>query len=156
LSEFPEPKPAQILRYSYLWRDDAEAGAEEGSKDRPTVVVLVTKQEGEHLRVIVAPITHTPPADPHDGIEIPAVTCRRVGLDSERQWIIAAEVNAFTWPGPDLRPNTGEGAESVLIGYLPPNTFIRLRDRIAELGRERRFRVVPRTDADAPDDDSAN
>ncbi|MES1202086.1 MAG: hypothetical protein ABUS57_11640 [Pseudomonadota bacterium] len=145
MSAFPEPKPAQILRYAYLWRDEAEAGAEEGAKDRPAVVVLVSQRHGDQLRVIVAPITHSPPADPRDGLEIPSATCARVGLDSERQWIIAAEVNAFVWPGPDLRPKAGKGAESVLLGYLPPNTFARLRDRIVALGRERRFRVVERS-----------
>lgn len=150
MSDFA-PKPAQILRYAYLWRDDADAGAEEGSKDRPTVVVLVTQRENKQLRVIVAPITHTPSSDARDAIEIPAATCRRVGLDSARQWVVAAEVNAFTWPGPDLRPETGKGLASALMGYLPPNTFLRLRDRIVELGRERRFRVVERT---GPGDDS--
>jgi hypothetical protein len=147
LSEFPEPKPGQILRYAYLWRDEADSGEEEGAKARPTVVVLVSQIEGDQRRVIVAPITHSRPTDPRDAIELPAATCKRIGLDDLPQWIIASEVNAFVWPGPDLRPLPGGGAESVLIGYLPPNTFIRLRDRIAELGRERRMRAVPRTAA---------
>ncbi len=144
MTGFPAPKPAQIIRYEYLWETDAKAGREEGGKTRPVVVVLATQQDGDHLRVIVAPVTHAEPDDPRDGIEIPAATCKRVGLDDRRQWMIAAEVNAFTWPGPDLRPLPGQGAASVVLGYLPPNTFIRLRDRIAELGRGRRLRTVER------------
>lgn len=150
MSEFPAPRPAQILRYAYLWRDEADAGAEEGVKTRPVVVVVVTVMEDDQQRVIVAPVTHTPPQDPRDAIEMPAATCARVGLDEYPQWIIAAEVNAFMWPGPDLRPAPSRGPESVLIGYLPPNTFMRLRDRVAELGRERRMRAVVRTEVDEP------
>lgn len=51
---------------------------------------------------------------------------------------------AGTGPAPD----PDEGPESILVGYLPPNTFIRLRDRIAVLARERRLRAVTRTNAD--------
>jgi len=155
LSDFPEPKPGQIIRYAYLWRSEEEAGLEEGAKARPTVVVLVSELAGEQRRVIVAPITHSRPVDPRDAIELPPATCRRIGLDDQPQWVLAAEVNAFLWPGPDLRPLLGQGAQSVVIGYLPPNTFIRLRDRIGELSRERRMRAVVRTDAEPDEEDGA-
>jgi hypothetical protein len=55
------------------------------------------------IRVVVAPITHTPPADPDASIEIPAQVKARLGLDGERSWVRIDEVNRFVWPGYDLR-----------------------------------------------------
>ncbi len=142
---FPAPKPGQVIRYAYLWRTQADAGQEEGLKTRPSVVVLVTQFQDNHCRVIVAPITHSPPHDPLDAIALTGLTCARLGLDASPQWIMASEVNAFIWPGPDLRPLPGRGGASVLMGYLPANTFLRLTARISELGQQRRLRPVPRT-----------
>ncbi len=98
MSEYPEPKQGQILRYAYLWRAESDAGEEEGAKARPTVVVLVSEMEGDQRRVIVTPITHSRPQNPSDAIELPAATCKRIGLDELPQWIIASEVNVFLWP----------------------------------------------------------
>jgi hypothetical protein len=46
--------------------------AQEGDNDRPVPAVRVL------------PITHTPPSDTDDAIEIPPGTKRRLGLDDER------------------------------------------------------------------------
>ena len=43
----------------------------------------------------VVPITHTPPKNPEDAVEVPAVTKRRLGLDDQRSWIVTREVNRF-------------------------------------------------------------
>jgi hypothetical protein len=32
---FPAPKPGLVIRYSFLWSHEADAGAVEGAKDRP-------------------------------------------------------------------------------------------------------------------------
>ena len=37
--DIPVPKPAQVIRYAYLWADEHEAGREEGSKNRPVAIV---------------------------------------------------------------------------------------------------------------------
>ena len=47
---------------------------------------------------------HAPPDREGDAIEIPLETKKRLGLDSERSWIMITEANEFVWPGPDLRP----------------------------------------------------
>jgi hypothetical protein len=44
----------------------------------------------------VLPITHTPPLNDEDGIEIPGATKQRLRLDAERSWIITTELNQFT------------------------------------------------------------
>ncbi|MGE3477663.1 MAG: hypothetical protein AB7H70_17820 [Rhodospirillaceae bacterium] len=42
---FPAPVPGLVIRYSYLWRDEFLKGREEGVKDRPCALVLVTYAE---------------------------------------------------------------------------------------------------------------
>ena len=36
----PIPLPGLVIRYSYLWADDAATGHEDGVKDRPSVIVM--------------------------------------------------------------------------------------------------------------------
>ena len=144
----PLPKPVQglVIRYSYLWRSEYLRGQEEGVKDRPCAVVLVTKTEDDDEVVTVLPITHTPPADHLFAVEIPCATKERLGLDAERSWIMLSEANRFVWPGPDLRPLRNEDISSVALGLLPYNLAEEIRLKfIADL-KARRSQVVARTD----------
>jgi hypothetical protein len=43
----------------------------------------------------VLPITHNPPANPADAIEIPTETQKRLGLDFDRSWIAITQANEF-------------------------------------------------------------
>jgi hypothetical protein len=101
---WPTPQPGLVIRYSYLWEREAREGREEGAKDRPCAIVLVLLREGDSPIVRVLPVTHSAPADPADALEIPHPTKRRLGLDSDRSWVVLTEANDFIWPGPDLRP----------------------------------------------------
>ncbi|MGH7086941.1 MAG: type II toxin-antitoxin system PemK/MazF family toxin [Acetobacteraceae bacterium] len=139
----PNPVPGLVISYAYLWRDQQDQGREEGVKDRPCVVVLAVRQEEGERIVTVAPITHTPPRHAKDAIELPAATKRRLGLDDDRSWIVATELNRFLWPGPDLRPVPGKPGQFA-YGGLPRQLMVQLRERIAELHRDRRFRMVRR------------
>lgn len=139
--EIPEPRPGLVIRYSYLWRDQARQGREEGSKDRPCVVVLATRVEGSALRVRVAPVTHTPPRAASGGVEIPAATKRRLGLDDAPSWIVTTETNVFTWPGPDLRP---AGRRNAVFGLIAGDTFRKVRDSIIANIRAHRAHTVER------------
>jgi hypothetical protein len=71
---FPEPYAGLVIRYSYLWKREQQEGREEGLKDRPCAVVLVVTDEDGEREVLVLPITHTPPANPIDAVEIPTET----------------------------------------------------------------------------------
>lgn len=141
---WPAPRVGQIIRYAYLWKREADAGLEEGQKDRPAVIVVAQRREGSDIRVVVVPITHTPPSDPNDALEIPRATCRRVGLDSERQWIVVSELNSFLWPGPDLRPLPGEGPASVIMGLLPAKLSATLNERLQARIVQRRIAITTR------------
>lgn len=114
----PESGPhiGLVIRHAYLWWSEARKGREEGSKDRPCVIVHLRVNEYGELETYICPVTHTPPEVPEKAMEIPAATKKRLGLDDERSWIITTEVNRFVWPGPDLRPMPGGGYS---YGSLP-------------------------------------
>ena len=109
-------------------------------------MLLATRIDDGDLRVIVLPITHAPPGDPGDAIEIPTATKRRLGLDDHRSWIVLTEGNAFAWPGPDLRLAPGGGPESVALGFLPARFITAMRDRFLALHERSKARFVPRTE----------
>jgi hypothetical protein len=141
----PVPQPGLVIRYAYLWEAEARAGREEGVRDRPCAIVLAILREGEHPIVRVLPITHSAPINPDDAVEIPRATKERLGLDSDRSWVVLTEANDFIWPGPDLRPIPGADLSTVAYGFLPPGFVRVLRERLQRLWRERRAKVVTRT-----------
>lgn len=119
---------------------------EEGVKDRPCAIVLSVLGAGREYRVTVLPITRTPPTAPGAAIEIPAPTKLRLGLDSERSWIVVTESNEFDWPGPDLRPvESGDPGRS-FYGYLPRALFRQVVERFVEFSRTSPSRKVRRTE----------
>jgi len=95
--------------------------------------------------VRVLTVTHAPPVDPADALEIPQPTKQRLGLDSERSWVMLGEANDFIWPGPDLRPAVNGDPASVAYGMLPPGFMAVLRERLAQRRREK-LAVTRRTE----------
>ncbi len=143
---WPTPQPGLVVRYSYLWKREADAGREEGTKDRPCAVLVAIENQAGHPRVIVLPITHSAPRPPDEGIELPQPTKVRLGLDDVRSWVIVSEANDFAWPGPDLRFLPGQGPESTAYGFLPPVVFRAIRDRFLARYRGSRTGLVPRSE----------
>lgn len=139
----PEPKVGLVIGYAYLWREEHAAGRDHGRKDRPCIIILVSRRNGDQDLVTVAPITHTRPSRPDEAVEIPAATKRRLGLDEARSWIVASELNQFVWPGPDLRPTSRSG-ETVAWGYLPGSLVGTLKAKILDLARSGRRLTVRR------------
>jgi mRNA-degrading endonuclease toxin of MazEF toxin-antitoxin module len=134
-----------VLRYSYLWRAEQQQGREEGAKDRPCAVVLVTATDTGGTVVTVLPITHTPPSAPETAVEIPQATKSRLGLDAARSWVVLTEANRFLWPGPDLRPRLAHDAGSVAYGLLPYGLMEDIRRKFLALVKARRAGLTPRT-----------
>jgi len=141
VADYPVPIPGLVIRYAYLWKREADRGQIEGQKHRPCVVVLCVEEiDGEKV-VTVAPITHSPPEEPEQSIALTSATRRRLGLDEEKNWIMATEVNSFYWPGPDLVPTSkGEYA----YGELPAVVFEALIQKILAAGED--LSQVPRTE----------
>ena len=146
-----EPRPGLVIRYAYLWRDEAARGQEEG-KHRPCAVVLAARRgPGDLLTAVVAPVTHAPPNNPKHAIEIPAQTKRRLGLDEARSWIKTDELNMFTWPGPDLRPiGRAPDQGGFVYGLLPRNMIAGLIRNVRDRVREGRAKPVRRDELPLP------
>ena len=133
-----------IFRYSYLWHRQCLEGREDGDKDRPCLVLAIVMLDDDGSPVVrVLPITHSPPQNPEDAVEIPLAVKQRLRLDDERSWIVLTESNRFVWPGPDLRPcNT----ESGYLGMLPPGLFAEARRRFVAMARGHAHASVSRTE----------
>ena len=127
------PRIGWVFRYSYLWADDRQAGAEEGAKDRAWWIVGV------------ASITHSPPIDAAAAIEISAATnvsasgLIRTVLDRLRR------SESVRLAGP--RPATGAGTlpGEWWYGPLPPKLTAAVRTKLLELARTRHLKQAPRT-----------
>jgi hypothetical protein len=143
---WPDSRPGLVIRYAYLWENEARAGQEEGVTDRPCAIVLVLLREGRHPVVRVLPITHTPPYDLAGALEIPLATKQHLGLDPARSWVVLDEANDFIWPGPDLRPAVSGDPSTVAYGMLPPGFMNVLRQRLQARYRDQRARAVKRSE----------
>lgn len=131
---FPKPEVGLVISYSYLWREEAEQGHVEGKKARPCAIVLAQIEDAAgQLKVVVVPVTHSPPTDPDRAVEIPPAVKRHLGLDDERSWIVLNDFNVFAWPGFDLRPVPG--SDRCDYGLLPPMFFERVKQKFLELVR---------------------
>lgn len=135
----PAPVRGAIAHFSYLWADEAEQGTTEGRKDRPCVILAVL----ESNRVLLAPITHSSPADPEAVLAIPPSLKAALGLDDAPAWIIATELNVSDWPGFDLRPVPGR-AGVYYHAKMPPGLFAALQQRFSTIRRAGKLRIVSR------------
>lgn len=141
----PVPGVGDVLRYAYLWSHEHDRGREEGAKDRPCAVVMLIRRDDGTDEVAVLPITSAKPEDDGAGVEIPAATRSRLGLQREPCWVVVSEFNLFRWPGPDLRPLEG-GEGSFVYGRLPRELLLRIREAF-RIWRERGpTRAVRRTE----------
>jgi len=93
----------------------------------------------------VVPITHVPPDQTKQAIEIPLPTKRRLGLDSERSWVLLTEINRFVWPGPDLRPISKKQPERFDYGFLPPSLFEKIKQGIRAQNSAKKLKKVLRS-----------
>ena len=125
------PKKGQVICYNYLWSQEQNEGMENGTKDRPSIIVAAITTDDGNTHVTVFPITTKRP-DPRDGIEIPPRVRIHLGLDAEASWVIVSEWNRFLWPGPDLRKPPGR--DEPLYGFVPNKFF----EKIIALFSERR------------------
>ncbi len=144
---FPTPLPALVIRYSYLWHSEFVSGSEEGIKDRPCAIIAAIKTDNDVQKVLVLPVTHSAPDVPDNAIEIPQETKKRLGLDSERSWVVLTEWNEFAWPGPDLRMiHYINGEKTTAYGYLPAKFFAKVQDAFVAMIQKGSAQKVRRTE----------
>jgi hypothetical protein len=142
----PEPQPGLVIGYSYLWHHESLQGRVEGTKDRPSAIVVAHKTVQGDTEILAVPITHSEPDNPAEAIEIPEATRRRLGLsDGGRSWVILSELNRFIWPGPDLRQIQSDQDARYDYGLLPPEFFEQLKQQLLTLTRANHVATVKRT-----------
>jgi hypothetical protein len=107
------------------------------------VLAIVAYLEDGSPAVRVLPITHNPPSNPDDAVEIPPATKRRLGLDGERSWIVLTESNRFIWPGPDIRPID---SDTGYFGPIPPALFAEVKRRFIDIARTQRHTATARSE----------
>jgi hypothetical protein len=130
------PEPGEVINYSYLWRYEYEQGRDEGVKDRPVAVVVVVQAADGIDKVLVVPMTTSPPGKGQAAIEVPDAVRRQLGLRASRSWIVVSEWNEFSWPGFDIRPVDRRSGE-ISYGALPAGFFRRVRDAIVAVAAGR-------------------
>jgi hypothetical protein len=140
----PHPVPGLVIRYSYLWRNEALKGQEEGNKDRPCAIILATMDKGGRQYVAVLPITHSAPMDRDTGLELPRDVKTRLGLDHLPSWIILSEYNFFEWPGYDLRTIENTGGTSYSYGHLPASLTRKMIEMVFKKARLHQLKRVDR------------
>ena len=138
----PVPSPGLVVRYDYLWRSEARSGRLDGAKDRPCAVIIAYDQdERGNQTAILAAITHSPPKNSDDAIEVPARVKRSLGLDQARSWIVMTEINRVDWRDPGITPAMQLQWE---YGRLPMKLWQPLRDEIVARSKMGKVGVVDR------------
>ncbi len=138
----PRPEPGLVIRYDYLWTDDAGSARASG-KERPACLVATLDDEADPQLVVILPITHSRPRAGTVGIEIPQAVAEKLGLDEARSWIIVSEANVDFWPNAGLAPIPGKRS-TYAYGFLPPTLFENAKGRFTALLTERRAKFVRR------------
>lgn len=128
----PKPEAGLVIRYDYLWRNEYAAGADAGSKQRPCAIVVAVKDDAGVVSVVVAPVTHSPPAPPSEGVELPPRVKRHLGLDEQKSWVVVTDLNTFAWPGFDLHPIPNAPPGTFDYGFLPPALHAEIVARIVQ------------------------
>jgi hypothetical protein len=140
----PAPLPGLVIRYAFLWKREARAGTQEARKERPAAIVIVSRKVPDGpARVVVVPVTHSPPRDLAAAVELPDAVARSLGLDDGRHWIVCDEVNRFAWPGYDLRLVPGRSGV-LTYGMLPEAIYDEVLRRVIALDAARRVSVTTR------------
>jgi hypothetical protein len=138
----PEPKPGLVVRYDYLWADEAAAGRDVG-KDRPACLIAASDSTATPRFVVILPITHTAPRDETAAVEIPPKVKHAIGLDDVPSWVIVSEHNVDEWPNGGLAPIPGRPGVFG-YGFIPPGLFAQIKTKFLELARQGRARRVRR------------
>jgi hypothetical protein len=138
----PDPEIGLVIQFNYLWKREHEIGRENARYARPCAIVLAQRRDADGaIKVIVAPITHSPPKGNTVAIELPRAVKVHLGLDEEKSWIVTDEVNEFAWPGFGLQPNA---AGQMAYGVLPNRFFQRVKQSVIDCLKAQRLARVPR------------
>ncbi len=142
----PTPELGSVIQFDFLWKNEALARQEDGTKDRPCVIVLaVDRQADNQTQVTVCPISHASPAPGQPAVPVPSRVATYIGLDDRQSWIKTNEVNRFPWPKSRLPfgiAKTPKGAWS--YGHIPPGLFQIMRDQVIANNLDNTLKLIVR------------
>ncbi|CAN5231711.1 hypothetical protein BH11PSE2_BH11PSE2_21530 [soil metagenome] len=129
----PAPEVGLVIHFNYLWKREQDLGRNNARYPRPCAIIIAHRRAADGtVVVLVSPITHAAPATGTAPVEMPQAVKRHLGLDDERSWVVADEVNEFVWPGYDLQPNAkGE----IAYGFIPDRLYQQVRVLVLEAVR---------------------
>lgn len=81
-----------VIRYSYLWKREYDAGEISGRKTRPSCVMVIATSSKGVRELLIYPITSQPPGANTRAIEVPETEARRAKL-RQPAWVIVSEFN---------------------------------------------------------------
>ena len=113
------PQVGHVLRYVYLFKEEADDDRVEGVKERFVVVIGV-----DGKRYHVAAVT-TKGENRANAMPLPAPVAKAAGLASNSS-VIISEQNVFTWLGFDIRPISK--SQGYIAGRLTPTITNKLID----------------------------
>ncbi len=139
----PELKPGLVICYDYLWFDQTVEGRTQGGKDRPCATVVASREDENGDRtLLICPVTHTPPAQPTDGIAIPPKLARATGLDDRPSWIRTNEYNEVNWNDPGITPARKDQWE---FGRMPEGLYRAMRESFLDHYKRKSLRRTDRS-----------
>lgn len=125
MPSIPLPRIGDLLNYIFLFASEAEAGADEGRKARPCMVIDI---DDATRRVCVVPLTTK--GDRYAGtIAVPQDVAQKANLQYPTA-VVAGETNSFIWLGYDLRPLVATG--SIHIGRMPPGFTAKIMQAVVD------------------------
>jgi len=145
----PDARPGLVFRYEYLWERQARAGRDAGEKERPACIVVALHRADGDTRVLIVPITHSPPRAGEPAVELPPKVKAHLGLDGAPSWVVLAEANIDIWPSPDMRPIPGRPGRFD-YGLLPQRLLNRIRAAVMDAMPAKRLAPVDRDKASCP------
>ena len=142
-----EPKVGTVLRYDFLWKDEADLGQDQG-KDRPCAIIIATEPNTDGTRkVFLCPITHSPPLQGQSAVEIPAKVSRHLGLDDDRSWIKTDQLNRVTWEKDRIPFGvTPVSKDQWTYGELPQSLGRKAFDQVRDRARSKTLDTINRDD----------
>lgn len=129
-----------------MWAHEADAGRDEGTKERPVVVVVAVRKRSHGSELLVVPVATRSPQPDTAAVEMPPRVREHLGLGNDRCWIVCDELNRFAWPGPDIRPAPGKREISPFYGKIPGKLLEQVRTKLAEVAQKGRMQVTKRTE----------
>ena len=144
-----EPRPGLVIRYDFLWKEEQRSGREQGVKDRPCAIILVSRERDDGSReVVLCPLSHAPPRAGESAVEVPSKVARHLGLDDQRSWIKTHQVNTLVWQR-DRPPYgvTPAKENAWAFGQLPNALGRQVFEQVRQRSRQRTLATVSRDPA---------